>query len=50
MKEASIIQVKDYFGMSTSEFMIEWKKFTSEEKQSLKEEVGKYLEDKKNVE
>lgn len=38
--------------MSTVDFMKAWKEFTPEEKQELKIEVGKYLEDKegKNVE
>lgn len=50
MKEATVVEVKSYFDMDLKEFMTEWKKFTPEEKQALKIEVGKYLEEKKNVE
>jgi len=43
MKEATVVEVKNYFGMDLKEFMIEWKAFTPEEKQALKIEVGKFL-------
>ena len=37
MKEASLIQIKKYFRMTTVEFMEEWKKFSEEEKKELQQ-------------
>ena len=43
MKEAGLIEIKNYFEMNTSEFMKEWKQFSEEEKTWWKVELGKLL-------
>ena len=42
-KEASLVELKDYFGLSTTEFMKEWKNFNDDERKQLKVEVGEVL-------
>lgn len=43
MKEASLMDVKRYFDMPTTEFMKQWKAFSEEEKKWWKIEIGKDL-------
>jgi len=42
-KQASAIELKNYFELSTPDFMTEWKLLTIEEKTYLKVELGKVL-------
>jgi len=44
MKEATLVQLKNHFGMTTLEFMKEWHSFSEEEKLWWRIEVGKILD------
>lgn len=43
MFNATVTQIKDYFGMSTPQFMKEWKALSKEEQAFFRAEVGKVL-------
>lgn len=44
MKEASVTEIRDYFGYSgTAEFSVDWGKLTPEDKVEFKVGVGKIL-------
>lgn len=42
-KEANIVELKNYFDLSTPDFMKEWKLLTDKEKTYFKVELGKVL-------
>lgn len=42
--KASIVQIRDWFGMSAAELNKEWKLLNEDEKEFFKVEVGKVLE------
>lgn len=43
MKEAGLMDVKNYFNLSSSEFMKQWKSLNDEERKWWKVELGKVL-------
>lgn len=40
MAEASIAEVRNYFGMPTGEFATEWKQLSDKDKKDLKQGIG----------
>ena len=40
MAEATMLKVKEFFGMGTREFADDWKKMTDEDKTQLKAGIG----------
>ena len=43
MKEATVAEVKQFFGMNATEMLKEWKRLTDQERAFFKREVGKVI-------